>query len=79
MTDQPTNQQPQAPDYGEPWENGLYPNDIGDRYGHKVAQIGSKKIKHKDRIIACVNACAGIPNEILTKVGIQPKRSLNYD
>ena len=61
-----TNPQPQAPDYGEPWENGLYPNDIGDRYGHKVAQIGPKKTKHKDHIILCVNACVGIPSEDLT-------------
>lgn len=74
MTDQlnkPTNPQPQAPDYGEPWKVGVYYCDIATRDFNPVAEVGWKKYEYRDRIIACVNACAGIPNETLTKEYIQ--------
>lgn len=63
---QPTNPQPQAPDYGEPWKVGVYYFDIATRDFSPVAEVGWKKYEYRDRIIACVNACAGIPSEDLT-------------
>jgi len=78
MTDKTTtNQQPQAPDYGEPWE---VLSDRYDEYGYKdegdytfnivrwngchEVNIDDETISH--RIATCVNACAGIPSEDLT-------------
>lgn len=65
MTDKTTNQQPQAPDYGEPWDVGVYLCDIAARDGYQVAQVGWNKDEYRDRIITCVNACAGLGNEEL--------------
>ncbi len=98
MTDKltkPTNQQPQAPDYGEPWheiiwtslsENGTDSRgqDIAARDGEQVAILHhAREPSFLHRIIACVNACAGIPSEELTpsriKKGIALARALETD
>jgi hypothetical protein len=77
MTDKTTtNQQPQAPDYGEPWE---VLSDRYDEYGYKdegdytfnivrwngchEVNIDDETISH--RIATCVNACAGLSNDEL--------------
>lgn len=73
-----TNQQPQAPDYGEPWHEIIWTSlsedgtdsrgqDIAARDGDQVAHVHyARDASFMHRIIACVNACAGIPNNELT-------------
>jgi len=48
-----------APDFGEPWQNELgdfeiYPSTGGD------ATAYAEGARTRDRVIACVNACAGM-------------------
>jgi hypothetical protein len=80
MTDklnQPTNQHSQAPDYGEPWHEVVWLNlkepskdvrgkEIAARDGEQVAILHHARERlFLHRIIACVNACAGLGNEEL--------------
>lgn len=58
----------------EPWrtdsKNG-FSGDIHDAFDNLVAQCSDVNCgdHNASRIVACVNACAGIPNEVLTTVG----------
>lgn len=54
-----TTQQQPAPDFGEPWQNELGDFEIYDRTsGDAVAY--AEDAKKRDRVIVCVNACAGM-------------------
>jgi hypothetical protein len=46
-----------TPTYGEPWKP-LQPDLIYDSYSHWMADAFNPAIR--DRILACINACAGI-------------------
>lgn len=46
-----------TPDYGEPWQHDTENNLVSDRYG-----MIFNPLDELPRIIACVNACAGIPD-----------------
>ncbi len=64
MTDKTTtNQQPQAPDYGEPWACGM------DHKGRIIITQAKGKILcgWASRAEICVNACVGIPNDALNE------------
>lgn len=78
MTDKTTtNQHSQAPDYGEPWHEIIWTSlsedgtdsrgqDIAARDGEQVAHVHyARDASFMHRIIACVNACAGLSNEEL--------------
>jgi hypothetical protein len=51
--------QPSAPDYGEPWQIGImgFPQAVTNSQGKIMA--GNSAVA---RAVACVNACAGIPD-----------------
>ncbi len=51
-----------APDYGEPWKNNT--EFIRDRMDFKVAAF--RDAESADRIVACVNACAGMADPAAT-------------
>jgi hypothetical protein len=66
-----------APDYGEPWEINSHSSEVGDTGDYdggeeiytrdKVVRAISWNPEDEDteafkRIVACVNACAGIPD-----------------
>lgn len=74
MTDKTTtNHKPQ--DYGEPWEASVYNDedqepwdydDIRNRDGRFILHVSyDEPTRTRDRIIACVNACAGLSNDEL--------------
>lgn len=72
-------------DYGEPWSSEAQNNqittvyrnrtDVDDRFRGSSVYVGSVAKEHVDRIVACVNACAGIPNEVLD--GFKPGELLD--
>lgn len=69
-----------APDYGEPWQpyddHGLA--QIDDRFDRTVVSDGFNASELRDRAIACVNACAGIPNpEEVVPLLVEAIKSLN--
>lgn len=47
----------EAPDFGEPWK-AMYSSRIEDRYEYWKADTRSNALR--DRIVSCVNACAGM-------------------
>lgn len=47
-----------AASYGEPWSLALGDTDFRDRGGNYFCVYR----KQKERILACVNACAGVPD-----------------
>lgn len=60
---------PNVPSFGEPWSRSdiepgvvLYCDGLVAQRPGSLRQFSSKEL---DRIIACVNACAGIPTEQL--------------
>ena len=68
-----------APDYGEPWVLNYGINNPGDAYCVVRGAKGDMMLydaanaselqpitAQSTRIVACVNACAGIPNKTLT-------------
>lgn len=50
-----------APDFGEPWQNELGDFEIYPRTGGDATAY-AEGAKTRDRVIACVNACAGMAN-----------------
>lgn len=60
-----------AGDYGEPWEWKVTENGFIRIENHEYDFIGTtagaiqEAIDHAERIVACVNFCAGIPTEML--------------
>lgn len=48
-----------APDFGEPWQNELGDFEIYPRTGGDATAY-AEGAKTRDRVIACVNACAGM-------------------
>lgn len=51
------------PDFGEPWEVDQYDQGVNDR-NHKWIS----PYDHTPRVVACVNACAGLTDEELQRV-----------
>lgn len=59
-------------DFNEPWIwNGYY---VNDKNGILIADIGDND-EYGSRIVACVNKCAGIPQELLE----QPEYSIKAE
>ena len=50
-----------APDFGEPWQNELGDFEIYPRTGGDATAY-AEGARTRDRVIACVNACAGMAN-----------------
>lgn len=55
----PTLEKQPAPDFGEPWQNELGDFEIYPRTGGDATAY-AEGAKTRDRVIACVNACAGM-------------------
>lgn len=55
----PTPAKQPAPDFGEPWQNELGDFEIYPRTGGDAIAY-AEGAKTRDRVIACVNACAGM-------------------
>jgi hypothetical protein len=58
-------------DFGEPWHYDSDQQRVVDQHGQSVCGYSSDPMR---RMVACVNACAGIPTERLSQFGATLRR-----